>query len=148
MEISFVYGLVLLGLTTLGGYFGAFLNSYSKTKGKNLATHEDIDKLVDEVRAVTTATKQIEAKISNEVWDRQKRWELTRDAVLQTLKALSEVREPGTDGAFPNVLEAAGPRSQSAISTRHSASSPNALRPAPHADGRVSLPRPYTQSSG
>jgi hypothetical protein len=45
-------------------------------KGKNLATYEDIDKLVDLVEAVTTATKQIEARISNEVWDRQKRWEM------------------------------------------------------------------------
>jgi hypothetical protein len=31
---------------------------------------------VDQVEAVTTATKQIEARISNEVWDRQKRWEM------------------------------------------------------------------------
>ena len=32
---------------------GAYLGSYLKKKGENLATHEDIDKLVDQVSAVT-----------------------------------------------------------------------------------------------
>ena len=31
---------------------------------------------MDQVEAVTTATKQAEARISNDVWDRQKRWEM------------------------------------------------------------------------
>ncbi len=47
------------------GYFKA----YGAKKGENRAMQEDIRKL-------TTATKEIEAKISNEMWDRQKRWEL------------------------------------------------------------------------
>jgi len=38
----------------------------SKKKGENLATHEDLDKLVVQVRAVTTTTKEIEAKISTD----------------------------------------------------------------------------------
>jgi hypothetical protein len=45
----------------VGAYFGGYL----KKKGVNLATHEDIDKVLDQVRAVTTTTKEIEAKISN-----------------------------------------------------------------------------------
>lgn len=43
---------------------GAYLGSYLKKKGENLATHEDIDKLVKQVSVVTIATKQIEATIS------------------------------------------------------------------------------------
>jgi hypothetical protein len=42
---------------------GAYLGSYLRKKGENLATHEDINNLVVQVSAVTTATKQIEAKI-------------------------------------------------------------------------------------
>jgi hypothetical protein len=57
-------------LTVLAGGFIGFMAAYLKKKGENLATHEDITKLVDQVRAVTTATKEIEAKISTEVWDR------------------------------------------------------------------------------
>lgn len=72
-------------------FVGGFLSSYMKKKGENLATHEDIDKLVEQVRAVTTATKDIEAKISNDVWDRQKRWELKREVLFETTRRLSEL---------------------------------------------------------
>jgi hypothetical protein len=48
----------------------SYLPAYAKEKGKNLATHEDIQKLVDQVKAVTLATKKIEAEISSGVWDR------------------------------------------------------------------------------
>ena len=54
----------------------AYLGSYLKKKGENLATHEDIDKLLAQVTAVTQATKEIEAKISVDVWERQKKWEI------------------------------------------------------------------------
>ena len=75
----------------LSGGIGAYLGSYLKKKGENLATHEDIDKLVEQVRAVTTTTKEIEAKISGELWDRQKRWEAKRDSLLGAVKSLSSV---------------------------------------------------------
>lgn len=68
---------------------GAYLGSYLKKKGENLATHEDIGKLVDQMKAVTQATKEIEAKISNEVWSRQKRWEVQQAALLESLKELA-----------------------------------------------------------
>ncbi len=79
---------IWLALTTIGAWFAAYLGSYFRKKGENLATHEDIDKLVDQVRAVTTTTKEIEAKISNEVWDRQKRWELKRDVLFELVKTI------------------------------------------------------------
>src|ERR1700688_645275 len=58
----------------LAAFLGSFLPGYMKKKGENLATHEDIKLLTDQVAAVTTTAKEIEAKISSEVWDRQKRW--------------------------------------------------------------------------
>jgi hypothetical protein len=36
-----------------------------------------------------TATKEIEAKISGDLWDRQKRWELKRDALFDAVKQLA-----------------------------------------------------------
>jgi len=60
---------------------GAYLGSYLKKKGENLATHEDIDKLVNQVSAVTVATKQIEARISNQTWQRERRAELQLKAI-------------------------------------------------------------------
>jgi hypothetical protein len=81
---------IWLVLTTIGAWFAAYFGSYFRKKGENLASHEDIDKLVDQVRAVTTTTKQIEARISNEVWDRQRQWELKRDALLEGGRAMAD----------------------------------------------------------
>jgi hypothetical protein len=80
------------GLTTLvAAFIGSFLGGYLKKKGENLATHEDIDKLVAEMKAVTQATKEIEARISNEVWERQKRWEVKREAIFEAMKNLATI---------------------------------------------------------
>ncbi|MGB8064673.1 MAG: hypothetical protein WCF26_22495 [Candidatus Sulfotelmatobacter sp.] len=79
----------LVGFVSSGA--GAFIGSYLKKKGENIATHEDISKLVDQVRSVTQATKEIEAKISGELWDRQRHWEAKRDSLLSAVKSLSSV---------------------------------------------------------
>jgi hypothetical protein len=76
-----------------GAFVGSFLSGYLRQKGQDLATHEDIDKLVDQVRAVTKTTKEIEAKISDEVWDRQKRWELKRDLLIEMVKKVTSLQE-------------------------------------------------------
>jgi len=78
--------------TALGAGVGAYIGSYLKKKGENLATHEDIDKLLIQVSAVTNATKAIEAKISGELWQRQKQWELRRDVIFEALKQVTEAQ--------------------------------------------------------
>jgi hypothetical protein len=70
---------------------GAFLGAYFKRKGENLATHEDLDKLVAQMAAVTEATENIKAAISDDVWDRQKQWEMRRDSVFEAARALGEL---------------------------------------------------------
>jgi hypothetical protein len=84
-------GLVVFVSSSLSAGAGAFIGSYLKKKGENLATHEDINKLVDQVKSVTQATKEIEAKISGELWDRQRHWEAKRDSLLSAVKSLSLV---------------------------------------------------------
>jgi len=84
-------GLVVFVSSSLSAGAGAFIGSYLKKKGENLATHEDINKLVDQVKSVTQATKEIEAKISGDLWDRQKHWEAKRDSLLSAVKSLSSV---------------------------------------------------------
>ena len=87
--MSPVDNLIAWSLTTLvSAFVGSYLGAYLKKKGENLATHEDLGNLVKQMEAVTTTTKQIEARISNEVWDRQRRWELKRDAILDATKKM------------------------------------------------------------
>jgi hypothetical protein len=77
----------------LTNYLGA---GYLKKKGENLATKEDIQDLVAQVSAVTKATKEIEAAVSGDLWDRQKRWELKRDLMLEVATRVSDfTRELG-----------------------------------------------------
>jgi hypothetical protein len=86
--------LVILTLTTLASAFvGSFLAGYLKRKGENLATHEDIGKLTEQVAAVTQTTKEIEAKISSDVWDRQKRWELKREVLYEATKRAAQLND-------------------------------------------------------
>ena len=87
-------GLVAWGLVTLVGAFtGSYLAGYLKKKGENLATHEDIAKLVEQMSAVTKATKDIEAKISSDLWDRQKRWELKREVLFEATRRLADIED-------------------------------------------------------
>jgi len=94
--------------------FGAYFGSYLKKKGENLASKEDIDDLVEQVRAVTRATKEIETKISDEVWDRQKRWEMKRDVVFELVRRSGNVKDAltsimGAYGANTDSVKRGGP---------------------------------------
>ncbi len=84
---------VFFGLTALASGAGAYFGSYLKKKGENLATHEDIDKLLAQVSAVTKTTKEIEAKISDDVWSRQKRWEMKREVAFEAAKKVAQVTD-------------------------------------------------------
>ena len=75
----------------LGAVFRPYLTGYATRKGENLATHEDIDKLVDQVTEVTEATKKIEAEISSGVWNKQKRWEMKREVLFEAARKISEI---------------------------------------------------------
>jgi|SRR5579862_6842215 len=52
---------------------GVYVGAHLRKKGENLATHEDIHLLVDQVKAVTVAAKEIEAKVdrASRVHERQ-----------------------------------------------------------------------------
>ena len=80
-------------MSLLGGWIGSFLGAYLKKKAENLATHEDVDKLVQQMKAITQATKTIESSISDKSWDRQRHWELKRDAVFAVMQALGKADE-------------------------------------------------------
>ena len=83
----------LSALEILVGLLIGYLAGYIKKKGENRAMHEDIEKVVEQMSAVTTATKNIEAKISGDVWDRQKHWELKRDVLFEAMKRLADIED-------------------------------------------------------
>jgi predicted oxidoreductase len=71
----------------------SYLPAYMKKKGENLATKEDLKDLVTQMSAITQVTKDIEAKISDKVWDRQRQWEMKRDAIVGAVQALGRAKD-------------------------------------------------------
>jgi hypothetical protein len=77
-------------VTVLSAGLGAYIGAHLKKKAENLATHEDIDKLLVQIKATTEATKSIEARISNEVWNRQREWEFKRETLLEGGRSIAD----------------------------------------------------------
>jgi len=69
-------------LVPILGAAGAYIGSYLREKGKNLATREDLDKIVIQVERTTKVTEEIKASISGEQWVRQKRWDAKYQMLL------------------------------------------------------------------
>ena len=51
------------------------MKPYLQKKAENYATHEDIQKLVDQVRE----TERLKADIADQMWDRQAKWKFRAD---------------------------------------------------------------------
>jgi hypothetical protein len=82
-------------LSFVGAGVGAYLGLYFKKKGENRGIRKDLHELVTKV--VTQATKDIEAKISTEMWDRQRRWEMKRDAFFAVVRELESMERALSD---------------------------------------------------
>jgi hypothetical protein len=86
--------LIAWGSTTLiGAFVGSYLGGYLKTKGENLATKEDFRDLREQTRELKQATKEIEAKIDDQVWNRQRHWEMKRDVLIEFARTLSDFEQ-------------------------------------------------------
>lgn len=81
---------IVIGALVL--YLRTFTSAYASKKGENLATHEDIQKLVDQVKAVTKTQEEIKAQISDDLWTRQRRWELKKEVAFELLKELGNLQ--------------------------------------------------------
>ena len=70
----------------------SYLKAYAEEKGKRLATKEDIENVIEQVRAVTRETEIIKAEISGGLWLQQ--WHLTqkRDCYARLIDALESIQ--------------------------------------------------------
>jgi hypothetical protein len=70
----------------LAAYFGAFI----KTMAANDANNQNFEKVLEQMKTQTAEIENIKAAISDDVWDRQKQWEMRRDVVFEVLRSLGQ----------------------------------------------------------
>jgi len=75
--------------TLFGLWIRSYFGEYLAQKAKNLATHEDIQKLVDQVRE----TERVKAEISDRVWDRQRRWDMKKEMYVDAYAAVHKLAD-------------------------------------------------------
>ena len=63
----------------------AYLGAYMAEKAKRRAAREDRDQILEEVAKTTQRLKQIEATISNEIWERQWRLNQKRETYVSLM---------------------------------------------------------------
>ena len=97
-------GLAVLYL--VGLVVAPLINAYMAERGKNLATKQDVEAIVVQVRRVTTATEEIKTELAGGLWLRQKRWDLRREIYAELLTSLDALLYALKDG------DAAAPRLQ------------------------------------
>jgi hypothetical protein len=89
-------GVVTAGLTALAGWlvlrFTKPLDSYTEEFAKQVAHHQNLEKLVEETRRITDAAERIKSELSHENWDRQTRWAAKRDLYVQIAQSLGDLR--------------------------------------------------------
>jgi len=68
-------------LSIVTGLLVGYLGGYVKKKAENRAMREDIEVL-------TRAAEEIKANVADKSWDRQRHWEMKRDALLAMIQAL------------------------------------------------------------
>jgi hypothetical protein len=66
--------------------------AYAQEQGKRLATHDDIEHVLSELRMVTKETETIKAKIGGDLWLRQTVWNRRYDLYAEIFQALAELR--------------------------------------------------------
>jgi cytochrome c5 len=107
----------------VGAALAAYFGAYFKRRGEDKAIKEGFAELLRQSAETTKATKAIEAKISDEVWDRQKRWEMKRDLMFETTKRMSVVKDKliSLCNAFDIAAQAENPVTAEVLGTKKKA---------------------------
>jgi hypothetical protein len=94
IALALVAGIPIL--TTLGVYvlarFSNVFDAYAGERAKLLAQFHNLDRLVEQTERLTLTTETIKTQISDEVWDRQMRWNFKRDLYIRLLQRVGEFR--------------------------------------------------------
>jgi hypothetical protein len=81
----------------VGAALAAYFGAYFKRRGEDKAVKDGFKDVLKQTRETTDATKRIEARIDDEVWDRQQRWQMKKDMFFEAVKKISAAKDKLTN---------------------------------------------------
>ena len=79
-------------LVVIATFVGGFLGAYFKRKGENLATKEDYESLLEQVKKTTSATESIKLNLAQGNWLHQQSWYLKEKYYTGLLESLYKLK--------------------------------------------------------
>src|SRR5580692_922912 len=96
LKIVALTGLVSAGLVAVGTWivlrYTKPLDSYTAELARQMAQHQNLERLIEQTRRITDAAETIKSELSQELWDRQARYLAKRDLYIRIAEALGELR--------------------------------------------------------
>lgn len=90
LGMSFFWGMLITAICAAGA---AYLGSYLRERGKNYATKQDFDGLLDQVRKTTEATSQIKSQIDHADWLKREATSIKRQKAESLIISMYEARD-------------------------------------------------------
>jgi hypothetical protein len=92
LKIVALTGMFSAGLAWLILRFAKPLDSYAEEFAKQIARHQNLDRLEEETRRLTDTAEKIKSEFAHGNWDRQTRYLAKRDLYVQVAVALGDLR--------------------------------------------------------
>jgi hypothetical protein len=90
---TLILALLVLILQIIQFVLKGYIEGYSKKKGENLATKEDLQDVVEQMKQITRTTEEIKTEMSERTWSKQRHWDLKRDIALEILRHFGTLQE-------------------------------------------------------
>src|SRR5713226_6012606 len=76
-----------------GTFLNPYYSEYAKTKGKQLATHEDLKDILAQLKETTRAVEAVKAEVGLANWKRQQHWDVKRALYSQVLTGINDMQQ-------------------------------------------------------
>lgn len=88
---SIVAYILIVSFTLFSMLTGSFLKSYATEKGKNYASKEDVDKIINQLKMTTEATEKIKSSIEHGIWRKKEIEALKRKKLEEYIKLIARL---------------------------------------------------------